>query len=144
MTAAAHITRGAKVLEIGTGSGYQAAVLAQLGATVYTIEINEGLAKRTRAVLDKLGLEQIHLEVGDGYFGWPKEAPFDAILVTAAPPRVPELLVKQLKIGGRMIIPVGVDDQDLVVLTRNPEGMRTDELMPVRFGPMIGEAQHHL
>ena len=142
MTEAAHVKPGSKVLEIGTGSGYQAAVLAAMGADVYTLEINEGLAKRTRAVLAKLGLDQIHMQIGDGYYGWPKEAPFDAIIVTAAPPHVPPPLVQQLKIGGRLVAPVGPEDnQWLNVITREPSGEHFDELIQVRFGPMIGEAQ---
>ena len=143
MTEAAHLRPGSKVLEIGTGSGYQAAVLAEIGAEVYTLEINEGLAKRTRAVLSKLGLDRVHLEVGDGYFGWPKEAPFDAILVTCAPPDIPAPLLAQLKVGGRLVAPIGVDDQSLAVITRDPGGIRRDDVMAVRFGPMIGEAQRH-
>ena len=143
MTAAAKIGKGSKVLEIGTGSGDQAAVLAVLGAKVYTIEIYDGLAKRTRKVLSQLGFDdKIQLRVGDGYFGWPDAAPFDAILVTAAAPEIPTPLVSQLAIGGRMVIPVGDTEQMLQVVTRGPDGTTVDDLFGVLFGPMLGEAQN--
>jgi protein-L-isoaspartate(D-aspartate) O-methyltransferase len=136
MTVASHAKRGDRILEIGTGSGYQAAVLAALGCEVYTIEIDEDLAKRTRAVFRHLGLRTIQFRTGDGYFGWPDAAPFDAILVTAAAPAVPPPLLEQLKPGGRIVIPVGGrDEQHLEVVTRDG----VDQLMPVIFGPMHGE-----
>lgn len=141
MTEAAHLTKGNRVLEIGTGSGYQAAVLSALGCQVYTIEINEGLAKRTDLVFRELGLHTIQFRTGDGYFGWPEAAPFDAIIVTAAAPRVPQPLLDQLKPGGRIVIPVGTDDQSLEVVTRDPHGTNVEELMPVLFGPMLGEVR---
>jgi protein-L-isoaspartate(D-aspartate) O-methyltransferase len=143
MTEAAHVTPGAKVLEIGTGSGYQAAVLAEMGADVYTIEIVEPLAKRTHEILDTLGYAQrMHLRIGDGYQGWAEAAPFDAIIVTAAPDKVPQPLIDQLRVGGRLVIPVGgKDDQDLRVITRNQQGVTSESLYPVRFVPMTGEAQ---
>lgn len=143
MTEAAHLAPGAKVLEIGTGSGYQAAVLAELGADVYSIEIVEPLAKRTHATLARLGYTKLHLRIGDGYVGWPEAAPFDAIIVTAAPPHVPQPLVDQLRVGGRLVIPVGAehDDQDLRVITKTPAGTTSETLYPVRFVPMTGRAR---
>jgi protein-L-isoaspartate(D-aspartate) O-methyltransferase len=141
MTQAAKLAPGARVLEIGTGSGYQAAVLAELDCEVYTMEIVEPLAKRTQEVLRHLGYNQIQLEIGDGYFGWPKAAPFDAILVTTAPSEIPPPLIAQLAVGGHMVIPVGVDDQQLEVLTKGADGVHVERILDVRFGPMIGEAQ---
>jgi len=141
MTEAAHVAKGSRVLEIGTGSGYQAAVLAAIGCQVYTIEINDDLAKRTDLVFRELGLHTIQVRTGDGYFGWPEAAPFDAILVTAAAPRVPKPLLDQLKPGGRIVIPVGIDDQNLEVVTKDAGGTTVDELMPVLFGPMTGEVR---
>lgn len=143
MTAAAKVGKASKVLEIGTGSGYQAAVLAVLGAKVYTIEIHPELAKRTREVLASLGLaDKIQLRTGDGYFGWPEAAPFDAIIVTAAPRELPAPLIAQLAIGGRMVIPVGEVEQQLEIVRRGPEGTTIEPLFGVRFGPMLGEAVH--
>src|SRR4029077_14482588 len=133
MTAAARLERGCRVLEVGTGSGYQAAGLYALGCEVYTIEINEGLAKRTRAVFRHLGLRTIQFRTGDGYYGWPDAAPFDAILVTAAAPEVTKPLLEQLKPDGRMVIPVGgPGEQVLEVITKDGAPR---ELLPVRFGP---------
>jgi protein-L-isoaspartate(D-aspartate) O-methyltransferase len=143
MTEAAHVTRGKRVLEIGTGSGYQTAVLAGLGADVYSIEIVEPLARRTHATLARMGYTQLHLRIGDGYRGWPEAAPFDAIVVTAAPPKLPQPLVDQLGVGGRLVIPVGKDrEQVLQVITRTAKGTTVETLMDVRFVPMTGEAQH--
>lgn len=130
-----------KVLEIGTGSGYQAAVLSHLADSVYTIEIIPALGERARRVLAELGYHNVHVRIGDGYLGWPEEAPFNAIIVTAAPPRVPEPLIEQLAIGGRMVIPVGDFDQDLRVLVKTETGIETRSIIPVRFVPMTGEAQ---
>ncbi len=129
------------VLEVGTGSGYQAAVLAEICGAVYSIEIVEPLAERARADLARLGYGNVHVRHGDGYRGWPEQAPFDAIVVTAAPDHVPPALVEQLAVGGRMVLPVGRGIQDLVRLTRTPEGVRRETLMGVRFVPMTGEAQ---
>jgi protein-L-isoaspartate(D-aspartate) O-methyltransferase len=129
------------VLEIGTGSGYQTAVLAELGADVYSIEIVEPLAKRTHALLARLGYAQLHLRIGDGYRGWPEAAPFDAIIVTAAPHQVPQPLIDQLAVGGRLVIPVGDKDQTLQVIVRGPEGTTTQTLFDVTFVPMTGEAE---
>jgi len=141
MTERAGVQRGDKVLEVGTGSGYQAAVLAAMGAEVYSIEIVEPLARRAAADLERLGY-RVNVRAGDGYRGWPEAAPFDAILVTAAPPRVPQPLVEQLARGGRMVIPVGENYQELRVLTRDESGTVSEQkVIPVLFVPMTGEAQ---
>jgi len=144
MTEAAQLTPGEKVLEIGTGSGYQAAVLAELGdVEVYSIEIVEPLAQRTHKLLDRMGYKQLHLRIGDGYQGWREAAPFDAIIVTAAPEKIPQPLIDQLAVGGRLVIPVGKDGhQDLKVVTRGKDGTTSESLFPVRFVPMTGEAQN--
>jgi protein-L-isoaspartate(D-aspartate) O-methyltransferase len=143
MTEAAQLEPGERVLEVGTGSGYQAAVLAELGAEVYSIEIIEPLAKRTQADLARLGYgKRVHLRIGDGYRGWPEAAPFDAIIVTAAPAQVPQPLIDQLAVGGRLVIPVGADgEQQLKVITRDAKGTTSETLMDVRFVPMTGESQ---
>lgn len=137
MTEALGAGSEAKVLEIGTGSGYQAAVLAEVVAEVYTIEIVSPLAARAAALLEELGYTHVHVRDGDGYAGWPEHAPFDAIMVTAAPDHVPQPLVDQLAVGGRMVIPVGVVEQELRVLTKQPDGqLREDARLPVRFVPL--------
>ena len=142
MTEAAQLEPGEKVLEIGTGSGYQAAVLAELDVDVYSIEIVEPLAKRTHELLARMGYDKLHLRIGDGYTGWPEAAPFDAIIVTAAPEKIPQPLVDQLAVGGRMVIPVGRQGaQSLEVITKNKDGTTSESLFPVRFVPMTGEAQ---
>ncbi len=142
MTEAAQVAPGERVLEVGTGSGYQAAVLAEMGADVYSIEIVEPLAKRTHALLARLGYRDLHLRIGDGYRGWPEAAPFHAIIVTAAPDQVPQPLIDQLAVGGRLVIPVGeAGDQQLKVIARGPGGTTTETLFDVRFVPMTGEAQ---
>jgi protein-L-isoaspartate(D-aspartate) O-methyltransferase len=130
-----------RVLEIGTGSGYQAAVLAELVADVYTIEIVEPLAKSAEATLQRLGYKNVHVKAGDGYKGWPEHAPFDAITVTCAPDHVPQPLIDQLKEGGRMIIPVGsFGDQELYLLEKKNGELQRRAVLPVRFVPMTGEA----
>jgi protein-L-isoaspartate(D-aspartate) O-methyltransferase len=141
MTQLARVEPSARVLEVGTGSGYQAAILAQIGARVHTVEIIPALAHRARQTLDALGYRTIEYGVGDGYRGWPEAAPFSAVLVTAAPDHVPQPLVDQLAIGGRLVIPVGADAQKLMVITRTGEGTRREEIIPVRFVPMTGEAE---
>ena len=127
------------ILEVGTGSGYQAAVLAELTQHVYSIEIVEELATSAAQTLQRLNYDNVTVRAGDGYAGWPEHAPFDAILVTAAPEQVPEPLVEQLAVGGRMVVPVGARDgiQTLRLLTKEPDGsVRTDSVIPVRFVPL--------
>jgi protein-L-isoaspartate(D-aspartate) O-methyltransferase len=133
--------RNDRVLEVGTGSGYQAAILAELVADVYTIEIVEPLAKSAEATLQRLGYKNVHVKAGDGYKGWPEHAPFDAITVTCAPDHVPQPLIDQLKEGGRMIIPVGsFGDQELYLLEKKNGELQRRAVLPVRFVPMTGEA----
>lgn len=141
MTEALGLNGDERVLEIGTGSGYQAAVLAQVGVRVFTIEIVEELAARARQTFDRLGIPHITSRAGDGYQGWPEEAPFDAIILTAAPEHIPQPLLDQLAPGGRMILPLGKTLQKLIVLTNTPAGIQRKELLPVAFVPMTGEAQ---
>lgn len=128
---------GMKILEIGTGSGYQAAVLAELGAEVYSVEIVPPLAEHAREVLAAEGYTKVQVRTGDGYQGWSEHAPFDAIIVTCAPAEIPEALKKQLKVGGRMILPVGVLRQQLVILEKTAEGFREIPDLDVRFVPMV-------
>jgi protein-L-isoaspartate(D-aspartate) O-methyltransferase len=139
MTEALDLHRDHRVLEIGTGSGYQAAILAELARDVFTIEIVPELADRARQTLTELGYKNVHVRAGNGYAGWPEEAPFDRIIVTAAPPSVPQALVDQLKIGGIIAIPVGVGDQTLQVMRRTTAGMTVIKTLPVRFVPMTGK-----
>ena len=128
-----------RVLEIGSGSGYQAAILAELVADVYTIEIVEPLAKSAEATLQRLGYKNVHIKVGDGYKGWPEEAPFNAIIVTCAPEKVPQQLVDQLKDGGCMVIPVGERfAQQLYLLEKKNGQLKESATLPVRFVPMKG------
>jgi protein-L-isoaspartate(D-aspartate) O-methyltransferase len=131
-----------RVLEIGTGSGYQAAVLAELTAEVYTIEIIKNLANQAAATLQRLGYTNVHTRAGDGYKGWPEAAPFDAIIVTCAPEKVPQPLIDQLKDGGRMIIPVGsLRNQELVLLRKHDGKLDRQAVLPIHFVPMTGQAQ---
>ena len=139
MTQALEVRRTHRVLEIGTGSGYQAAILAELAHQVYTIEIVAPLAQRARETLASLGYRNIHVRTGNGYLGWEEHAPYDRIMVTAAPEEVPPALVQQLKIGGPMAIPVGRFFQELKILRRMPAGMETLRTLPVRFVPMTGD-----
>ena len=139
MTEALDLQPTHKVLEIGTGSGYQAAVLGELAQEVYTIEIVEPLATGARETLQRLGYENVHVRTGNGYLGWPEQAPFDRVMVTAAPDTVPPALVEQLKVGGLMAIPVGVGDQELRILRRTEQGLETLRTLPVRFVPMTGK-----
>ena len=129
------------VLEIGTGSGYQAAVLAELAAAVYSIEIVTQLEERARDTLAELGYANVQVKQGDGYAGWPEQAPFDAIMVTAAPDHIPQPLVDQLAVGGRLIIPVGQNRQTLTLLTRTEDGVEQRQMLPVLFVPMTGQAE---
>ena len=139
MTEALAVTKAHRVLEIGTGSGYQAAVLGELAGEVYTIEIVPGLAERATRTLKALGYTNIHVRSGNGYAGWPEQAPFDRIMVTAAPDEIPQALVDQLKMDGVMAIPVGVGEQVLRILRRTPAGMELIKALPVRFVPMTGK-----
>ncbi|RKX21158.1 MAG: protein-L-isoaspartate O-methyltransferase [Candidatus Zixiibacteriota bacterium] len=139
MTELIQIDSLSKVLEIGTGSGYQAAVLGEISDSVYSIEIIPELADRAEELLDSLRYKSVHIRAGDGYKGWPEAAPFDAIMVTAAAPEIPQPLIEQLKIGGRMVIPVGEGYQDLILITKNETGVVRKSIIPVRFVPMTGE-----
>jgi protein-L-isoaspartate(D-aspartate) O-methyltransferase len=142
MTSLLGLRPNSRVLEVGTGSGYQAAVLSRLAGEVYSIEIVKPLGERARRTLEELGYRNVRVRIGDGYKGWPDAAPFDAIIVTAAPPRIPEPLLKQLKTGGKLVIPVGKAYQDLIVLTKRRDGgFDRENVLPVRFVPMTGEAQ---
>jgi protein-L-isoaspartate(D-aspartate) O-methyltransferase len=142
MTALLGLPVQSRVLEIGTGSGYQAAVLSRVAAQVYSVEIVADLGARARDTLARLGYENVQVRIGDGYRGWPEAAPFDGILLTAAPHAVPPPLIAQLKPGGRMVLPIGGFDQDLVVLTKQADGtVKREKILPVRFVPMTGEAE---
>ena len=141
MTEALALRGGERVLEIGTGSGYQAAILSELAREVYTIEIVKPLADSARERLERLGYRRVRVRHGDGWAGWPQAAPFDAIVVTAAPDEVPAALVAQLAVGGRLVVPVGrADHQELLLLVREEGGVRRERLMHVRFVPMTGGA----
>ncbi len=142
MTELLRVRPGDKVLEVGTGSGYQAAVLAELGVRVFTIEIVEPLADRARGDLLSLGYSNVFVRAGDGYLGWPEEAPFDGAIVTAGATHVPQPLLDQLKPGGRMVIPVGETEgvQSLRLLVKKPDGsLAEDDVLPVRFVPLTGD-----
>ncbi len=141
MTQALKLKGTERVLEIGTGSGYQAAVLSELVPEVYTVEIIPELSERARETLARLGYTNVRFKVGDGYAGWPESAPFDAIIVTAAPNHVPQPLIDQLAPGGRMIIPIGRLEQDLQLLEKSPSGVTRRSTIPVRFVPMTGKAE---
>lgn len=141
MTEQVDVGEDEKVLEIGTGSGYQAAILGELAKEVYTIEIIPELGERARQILQELNYDNVHVKIGDGYKGWPEAAPFDAIIVTAAPDHIPQPLIDQLALGGRMMIPVGEFSQDLVLLERTKKGVEQRRKIPVRFVPMTGEAK---
>jgi len=137
MTEAAMLTKNDRVLEIGTGSGYQAAILAEIVKEVYTIEIVKPLAETAKKRLEKLGYTNITVKEGDGYQGWSEHGPFDAIIVTAAPAKIPQRLVEQLTLGGRMVVPVGSFYQELFLVTKTDKGFKKDKLLPVRFVPMV-------
>ena len=141
MSEALGVTPDSKVLEIGTGSGYQAAILGELAKDVYTIEIVPELAARSKELLERLGYKNIHVRSGDGYRGWPEAAPFDRIIVTAAPDHVPQPLVDQLAVGGKMILPVGDHYQQMTIITKTEKGVVQQRTMDVIFVPMTGEAQ---
>jgi protein-L-isoaspartate(D-aspartate) O-methyltransferase len=133
MTEQLALPAGARVFEVGTGSGYQTAVLAELAGEVYTIEIVPELAESAARLLESLGYRNVHTRFGDGYAGWAEAAPFDAIIVTAAPDHLPQPLVEQLAIGGRIALPVGRGDQDLIVIAKTPDGLKEQSRLPVRF-----------
>jgi protein-L-isoaspartate(D-aspartate) O-methyltransferase len=137
MTEALKLTGQEKVLEIGTGSGYQTAILAELAREVYTVELIPELSRRAQKVLRELGYQNIHFLVGDGTRGWPEHAPYEAILVSAAPATVPRSLIEQLQENGRLIIPVGTDYQELVLVRKKKEGWEEERLIPVRFVPLV-------
>jgi protein-L-isoaspartate(D-aspartate) O-methyltransferase len=141
MTELIRPTPDMKVLEVGTGSGYQAAVLAECVGAVYTIEILPELGERAAGRLRELGYDNVHVRIGDGFDGWPEQAPFDAVVVTAAPPSIPRPLLDQLAVGGRLVIPVGEAYQELLLVTRTADGFRRESALPVRFVPMTGKAQ---
>ena len=141
MTELARVGPEDRVLEIGTGSGYQAAVLSVLAKDVYSIEILKPLADSAAERLGRLGYDNVTVKAGDGYRGWKKHAPFDAIIVTAAPDHVPQPLVDQLKVGGRLVIPVGDVVQELMLITKDEKGAASKAVLPVRFVPMTGEAR---
>ncbi len=145
MTDLLELTSTSKVLEIGTGCGYQTAVLAELARDVYSVEIISGLLESAKARLEALNYRNIYLKKGDGYYGWQEHAPYDAVLVAAAPPNVPEWLIQQLKPGGRMVIPVGGSEQNLLLIRKglqtdenSVQSLETTEIIPVRFVPMTG------
>jgi protein-L-isoaspartate(D-aspartate) O-methyltransferase len=139
MTELLELKGGERVLEVGTGSGYQAAILAELAAEVYTIEIVEKLASSAQKVLLELGYQNIKVKAGDGYLGWPEAAPFDAIIITCAPDHIPKPLLDQLKEEGRMIVPVGTYSQELKKIVKKSGKVETTDIIPVIFVPMTGE-----
>lgn len=141
MTKHLDLKQGAKVLEIGTGSGYHAAVLSRIAREVYSVEIVEPVASQARKRLEVMGYTNVEVKVGDGYQGWPDKAPFDAILLSAAPPKIPKPLLNQLREGGKMVVPVGGFFQDLLVITKTADGLEKRTVIPVRLQPMSGEVQ---
>jgi protein-L-isoaspartate(D-aspartate) O-methyltransferase len=141
MTELARVNQDSVVLEVGTGCGYQTAILAFICSKVYTIEINKKLGEAAMTRLRELGCNNVEIRIDDGYKGWPEAAPFDAILVTAAPDHVPQPLIDQLKVGGRLVIPVGDYYQELEIITRTETGIEREKVIPVRFVPMRGKAE---
>jgi protein-L-isoaspartate(D-aspartate) O-methyltransferase len=139
MTEALQLEPDHTVLEIGTGSGYQAAVLAEIAKQVYTIEIIPDLAARAREALAAAGYRNVDVRAGNGYLGWPEHAPFSRIIVTAAPPEIPQALVDQLGVGGIMVVPVGTTYQEMAIITKTPGGVTEKRTIPVRFVPMVGK-----
>jgi protein-L-isoaspartate(D-aspartate) O-methyltransferase len=141
MTELLELDEDDRVLEIGTGSGYHAAVMSRCAAKVYTIEILEPLGRTARETLERLGYDNVEVRIGDGYRGWPEQAPFDAVILTAAPPKIPQPLIDQLAVGGRLVAPVGDFFQDLQLLRKTEDGIEIESVAPVRFVPMTGEAR---
>jgi len=141
MTSLLDLKHKDKVLEVGTGSGYHAAVLSRIAREVYSIEIVETVASQASKRLSVLGYHNVSVRVGDGYQGWPDEAPFDAILLSAAPPHIPKPLLDQLRVGGRMVVPVGGAFQDLLVITKSADGLEKRTVIPVRLSPMTGRVR---
>jgi protein-L-isoaspartate(D-aspartate) O-methyltransferase len=142
MTSLLDLKRGSKVLEVGTGTGYHAAVLSRIARQVYSIEIVQGVANQAAKRLENMGYPNIEIRVGDGYQGWPEKAPFDAILLSAAPPHIPKPLIDQLRVGGKMVVPVGGFFQDLLVITKTADGIEKRTVIPVRLAPMRGKVQN--
>jgi protein-L-isoaspartate(D-aspartate) O-methyltransferase len=141
MTSLLDLKHKDKVLEVGTGSGYHAAVLSRIAREVFSIEIVETVASQASKRLSVLGYHNVNVRVGDGYQGWPDEAPFDAILLSAAPPHIPKPLLDQLRVGGRMVVPVGGAFQDLLVITKSADGLEKRTVIPVRLSPMTGRVR---
>ena len=137
MTEALQLKGSERVLELGTGSGYQSAVLAEIVEDLFTVELIPDLSRRAQGILSGLGYRNIRFKIGDGTYGWDEMSPFDAIIVTAAPPRVPESLKGQLKDQGRLVIPVGEFHQDLIRYVREADGFSEEKLLPVRFVPLV-------
>jgi protein-L-isoaspartate(D-aspartate) O-methyltransferase len=142
MTSLLELKHGDKVLEVGTGSGYHAAVLSRIAREVYSIEIVEPVASQASKRLSVLGYHNVEVRWGDGYRGWPDKAPFDAILLSAAPPQIPKPLLDQLRVGGKMVAPVGGFFQDLLVITKTADGTEKRAVIPVRLSPMRGKAEN--
>ncbi|HEX7183612.1 MAG TPA: protein-L-isoaspartate(D-aspartate) O-methyltransferase [Thermoanaerobaculia bacterium] len=141
MTSLLDLQRGDKVLEVGTGSGYHAAVLSRIAREVYSIEIVRTVASQASKKLDVLGYHNVEVRAGDGYQGWPDKAPFDAILLSVAPPHIPKQLIEQLRVGGKMVVPVGGFFQDLLVITKVKDGIEKRTVIPVRLAPMAGKVR---
>jgi len=141
MTESLRLKPTSRVLEIGTGSGYQAAILGEIARTVYSIEIIQPLYEQARTVLAEEGYDNVHVQLGDGYTGWPEKAPFDAIIVTAAPDHIPQPLVEQLAVGGRLIVPLGDNRQVLTEIVRTENDIIQESTLPVIFVPMTGQAE---
>ena len=141
MTSLLDLDRGDKVLEVGTGTGYHAAILSRIAREVYSIEIDSSAASQASKRLSGLGYPNVFVRHGDGYQGWIEEAPFDAILLSVAPPRVPKPLIDQLRVGGKMVVPVGGFFQDLLVITKTADGLEKRTVIPVRVAPMAGKVR---
>jgi protein-L-isoaspartate(D-aspartate) O-methyltransferase len=141
MTELLELDRNDKVLEVGTGSGYHAAVLARVARQVYSIEIDRGVAQEAMRRLSDLGYRNVQVRVGDGYQGWSEWAPYDAILLSAAPKTIPQPLIDQLRVGGKMVVPLGGFIQDLLVITKTADGLERRRVIPVRLSPMTGRVR---